>query len=315
MSLVTGSLGEPPACPVDGTLAEARFTTIAAMTADANGRLYVAENAPGCINAAHPLGSSRVRVVDLEAGTVTTRSTFANRDRQGAWPTPWTGIAVGSDGRTVVTAPPPSFVITGPNPYGGLYVVAPDGSQQEFKDQGSDSVALSSNGTIYLSGRSFSTFGAQAPVALFESPSNAYPVASRVIAFGPSDALYLSNGSVIHKRSGPASAALWVGGNRAQSSNGSSISDGTGTRAGFDGISAMAVDAAGQMYVVDGGHTVRHISPDGVVTTIAGQAGVHITVDLGPLPGKLASANAIAVTRDGRVFVNARGAILQVGRE
>lgn len=255
-------------------------------------------------------------MVDLEARTVTTRATFTNRDRQGAWPMPWTGIAVGSDGRIVLTAPPPPFVITGHNPYGGLYVVAPDGSQQEFPDQGSDSVALSLNGTIHLSGRSFSTFGSQAPVELWESPSAYYaPVASFVIAFGLGDALYLSGGFAIHKRSGPASATLWVGGNGGYSSDGSTIVDGAGTRASFGGITAMAVDEAGHVYLADGNHTVRHVSPEGAVTTIAGQAGAQGTVELGPLPGKLANATAIAVTRDGRVFVNAGGAILQVGRE
>jgi DNA-binding beta-propeller fold protein YncE len=50
--------------------------------------------------------------------------------------------------------------------------------------------------------------------------------------------------------------------------------DGTGTSARFGGPSGVAVDATGHVYVVDAdNHTIRKISPAGVVTTLAGMAG------------------------------------------
>ncbi len=50
--------------------------------------------------------------------------------------------------------------------------------------------------------------------------------------------------------------------------------DGTGMAARFQSPGGIAVDAAGNLYVADtGNHTLRRISPAGVVTTLAGVAG------------------------------------------
>ncbi|MEI6871718.1 MAG: autotransporter-associated beta strand repeat-containing protein, partial [Verrucomicrobiota bacterium] len=51
-------------------------------------------------------------------------------------------------------------------------------------------------------------------------------------------------------------------------------SDGTGTGASFGNISGIAVDFTGNVYVADrANHTIRKITPSGVVTTFAGVAG------------------------------------------
>jgi sugar lactone lactonase YvrE len=60
----------------------------------------------------------------------------------------------------------------------------------------------------------------------------------------------------------------------------SGAADGTGVAARFNQPRGLSVDAAGNLYVADHGNsTVRHITPTGLVTTLAGSAGITADVD------------------------------------
>ena len=90
--------------------------------------------------------------------------------------------------------------------------------------------------------------------------------------------------------------------------------DGTGDQARFNFggdegstvpylLTTLAVDSAGNVYVADNGnHTIRKISPAGVVTTVAGQAGIA-GLQTGPLPGRLTSPSGLALQGDKTLYV------------
>lgn len=56
--------------------------------------------------------------------------------------------------------------------------------------------------------------------------------------------------------------------------------DGTGAAASFNNLRGIATDSAGNVYVADSGNAIiRKVTPTGVVTTLAGTAGVHGNTD------------------------------------
>ena len=83
--------------------------------------------------------------------------------------------------------------------------------------------------------------------------------------------------------------------------------DGTGADASFNYPEEVAVDGDGNVYVADeGDHTIRKITPAGVVTTLAGAAGSSGLADgTGPL-ARFNRPAAVAVDGVGNVYVTDR---------
>ncbi len=80
------------------------------------------------------------------------------------------------------------------------------------------------------------------------------------------------------------------------------FADGVGAAASFDTPSGLAIDAAGNLFVADtGNHAIRKITPQGVVTTIAGNGSPGFRDG----PGAQAQFDApigMAIGRDGRLY-------------
>ena len=84
----------------------------------------------------------------------------------------------------------------------------------------------------------------------------------------------------------------------------SGSANGTGTAAGFSGPSGIAVDATGNLYVSDTlNHTIREITPAGVVTTIAGTAGASGFVDGTASAAQFHGPQGLALDSSGDLFV------------
>ena len=80
--------------------------------------------------------------------------------------------------------------------------------------------------------------------------------------------------------------------------------DGTGAAAQFNYPSAVATDAAGNVYVADlGNRTIRKITPAGVVSTLAGTAGTNGSADGTGPAAQFNYPNGVATDNAGNVYV------------
>lgn len=79
--------------------------------------------------------------------------------------------------------------------------------------------------------------------------------------------------------------------------------DGTGSAARFEFPLGVAVDRAGNVYTTANSATVRKITPAGVVTTIAGEAGQFGDADGPGRAARFAFPNGLAVATDGAIYV------------
>lgn len=81
--------------------------------------------------------------------------------------------------------------------------------------------------------------------------------------------------------------------------------DGPGSTARFNNPGAIAADVAGNLYVVDAGNfTVRKISPAGVVTTLAGRAGMSGYIDGVEGAARFNVPGSIACAPSGEVYLS-----------
>lgn len=80
--------------------------------------------------------------------------------------------------------------------------------------------------------------------------------------------------------------------------------DGTGSAARFKDVYGIGLDAAGNLYVADeGNHTIRKITPAGVVTTFAGLDGLSGNTDATGNSARFYYPEGVAVDSTGNVFV------------
>jgi sugar lactone lactonase YvrE len=86
--------------------------------------------------------------------------------------------------------------------------------------------------------------------------------------------------------------------------NGFGYDDGTGAAAKFIAPNSIAIDASDNLYVADWeAHTIRKITPGGVVTTLAGLGGMSGAINANGTNARFYYPNGLVVGTDGNVYV------------
>ena len=123
----------------------------------------------------------------------------------------------------------------------------------------------------------------------------------------------------IHHAYDPATGTLWLGNGLSQSApdvsqvistvagggtGGATGDGGPATEANLSGPSDVVIAPDGGFYIAESGHRIRRVSPDGVITTVAGTGNAGYGGDGGPANlAQLNDPSGIALASDGSLYI------------
>lgn len=299
----------------DGPGATARFLSLSGIAVDAEGNVYAADASAQTIRKINPAG-----VVSTLAGQPNTSGDVDGTGAAARFSFP-EGLAVDARGNLIVAdlggptvrVVTPAGVVTTLAGKAGSYARR-DGMGAEARFTSPLGVAVSRSGTIFVADSEDNTIrqiGADARVTTLAGRIDSSGSADGAVAgarfFYPSGVTvdlagntYVADAQnhTVRKiaRSGLVTTLAGAAGQRGSA-------DGVGSAARFNYPGSIAVDADGNVYVVDQDNfTVRKISPEGAVRTLAGQVG-NPGWDDGPgRTARFNRLNGIVVDASGTVF-------------
>jgi hypothetical protein len=313
LELVAGDLGGPG--NVDGTGAGARFNRPAGVAVDRAGNVYLADSINSTIRKIAPSG-----IVTTLAGAA---GTYGSQDGTGTaaqFNSP-AGLAVDGAGNVYVADTLNSTirkvsaagVVTTLAGTAGMAGSA-DGSGAAARFRFPTGVAVDSAGSVYVADRAnaivrkivdgaVTTLAGSAGLvgsadgagaaARFSSPAS-------VTVDGGGNAYVADHDNATIRKITPAGAVTTLAGTAGMTGS----ANGTGAAARFNGPSGVMVDRAGSVYVADrDNQTIRKITFDGVVTTLAGTAGMAGGADGTGSAARFSRPSGVAVDSVGYVYV------------
>ena len=266
----------------DGSGAAAQFFGMDGIAADTAGNLYVADS--GVSNFTGGIGGT-IRKIS-PSGVVTTLAgtpgVFGRADGSGA---------AAQFGR-------PSGIAV--DTAGSLYVT--DTNNDTIRKITAAGVVTTLAGTPGVTGH---TDGSGAAAQFTRPNGTAVDMAGNLYVIDSSNAIRkITAGGVVTTLAGTPALSY--------SERGIGSVDGSGAAARFNYPQGIAVDAGGNLYVADtDNHTIRKITPAGVVTTVAGVAG-QVGILLGSLPGSLSSPQGVALLANNTLAVTTANSVLKL---
>ena len=300
----------------DGPGSEALFDTPGGIAVDGSGNIYVADTENSTVRKITPAGVvSTLAGKGRSSGTADGTGSAARFDGLA-------GVAVDSAGNvyvadtfnsTIRKITPDGVVTTLAGSAGVTGAADATGSAARFTFP--SGVAVDSSGNVYVAdlinsavrnitpAGAVTTFAgaAPAPGATDGNGTAARFNAPRGVALDSAGNIYVADmvNSTIRKITPGGAVSTLAGSAGAMGST-----DGTGAAARFAAPRGLAVDVAGNVYVADtANHTIRKITPGGVVTTLAGAAGVSGSADGTGSTAQFNNPYDVAVDSSGNIYV------------
>lgn len=318
ISLFAGGLGGSGSLEATGTAA--RFAEPAGLAMGSDGSLYVADFLNHTVMQVSPAG-----IVTTLAGKAGESGAADGNGPDARFKNP-AGLTVASDG-TVYVADSGNYTIRKITPGGAVSTLAGSaglagttdetGSLSRFK--GPAGITLAPDGMLYVTDSVSNTIRKLTPAGAVTTLAGLAGVAGSQdgtgtaarfssptgIAADAAGLLYVADAGnhVIRKVAPDGAVATWAGQVGVPGE-----ANGSGTSARFHSPYGVGVDATGNVYVADHfNHVIRHITPAGAVTTLAGQGGIPGSADGSGSLAQFNNPSGIFVNGSGTVFVSDGG--------
>jgi len=308
----------------DGTGTSARFSSPRGIATDRDGNVFVADTGNQTIRKITTSG-----VVTTLAGSSGTSGAADGAGASAQFNSP-IGMAVDSDGNVYV-ADSSNYTIRRISPAGVVTTLAgtaavsgtTDGIGTNASFEYPEGIAVDAAGSIYVadyrtirkitSDALVTTIAGDGTTNLFsygDGTANLYSdgIGTDAHFYGPEGIAVAANGNIYVADSGNNTIRLVTQAGEVTTVAGipsyTGIADGSGSAARFKSPVGMASDYAGNIYVADSqNHVIRKITSAGVVTTLAGTAGVKGHADGIGIAASFTSPQSVAVDGAGNVYV------------
>jgi sugar lactone lactonase YvrE len=314
VSTLAGSPGVTGA--TDGTGAAAQFDHPRGIGLDSLGNIYVADTFNGTVRRITSAG-----MVTTVAGTAYTAGSTDGTGSAALFQGPW-GLTIDAadnlyiadfNNDTVRRITPAAVVTTyaGTAPHPGTS----DGTGAAAQFNAPAAAAVDASGNVYIADTSNSTIRKVTPSGVVSTLAGSAGTTGSVDGTGgaaqfntPQALIADVSGNVYVADTGNNTirkiTSAGVVSTMAGTAGASGSSDGTGPAAQFNSPQGIVIDASGNLYVADtGNNVIRMITPAGVVTTVAGTAGVSGGADGVGAAAQFTTPIGLTIDSTGNIYI------------